>query len=84
MVSGQGREVPLGVLSRAVYSRHGLVEVRQVLLSGMEKEDGGTLGTQRCIPGGAAGLREIIEAHQDQAGGSGGIQLWQTAIPGAG
>jgi hypothetical protein len=34
------------VLSGTVHSRHGLVEVRQVFLCGMEKEDGGSLGTQ--------------------------------------
>lgn len=31
---------------RAVHSRQGLVEVGQVLLCGMEKEDGGSLATQ--------------------------------------
>lgn len=60
------------------------MEVRQVLLSGMEKEDGGTLGTQGCIPGGTASLRETVKAYQDWTGVPGGIQLWQTAIPGAG
>lgn len=31
---------------RAAHSRHGLVEVGQVLLRGMEKQDGGSLRTQ--------------------------------------
>lgn len=39
-----------------MHSRHGLVEVGQVLLCGMQKEDGGSLGTQRPVPGGAACL----------------------------
>lgn len=69
-------------LDRFVYSRHGLVEVRQVLLSGVEKEDGDSLGTQGCIPGGTARLREM-EACQGLTGGPGGTQLWKTDRPGA-
>lgn len=51
------------------HSRHGLVEVGQVLLRGMEKQDGGSLGTQRPIPGGTARLRARVERGcQDLAG----------------
>lgn len=48
----------------AGHSRQGPVEVRQVLLRGVEEEDGGRLGAQQAIPGGATGLRS-------QAGESG-------------
>lgn len=43
------------------HSRHGLVEVGQVLLRGVEEEDGGSLGAQQPIPGGAARLRGQVE-----------------------
>lgn len=44
------------------------MEVRQVLLRGVEEEDGGRLGAQQPIPGGAAGLRRQAEECQDLAG----------------
>lgn len=55
-------------------SRHGLVEVGQVLLGGVEKQDGGSLGTQRPIPGGTACLRGQGEGCQGLAGRPGSAQ----------
>lgn len=52
----------------AGHSRQGPVEVRQVLLRGVEEEDGGRVGAQQPIPGGAASLRRQAEECQDLAG----------------
>lgn len=68
------------------HSRHGLVEVRQVLLRGVEKQDGGSLGTQQPIPGGTARLRDRqrgVRAWQAAPGptqpGEGGTWCWVTS-----
>ena len=54
-------QTAFGCSGWAGHSRQGLVEVRQVLLRGVEEEDGGRLGAQQPIPGGAAGLRRQAE-----------------------